>query len=71
MEEEIDALTEAIRYLQFAKEEIKGLYDDEVAEIEYLLETLEKELDVVNHKQGKIWEDEIRALNREYERGAL
>jgi len=71
MEEEIDALTEALQHLELAKDSIKGLYDDEATEIEYTIDELEKELDVANQKQGKIWEDEIRALNREYERGAL
>ena len=71
MDEQIDAINYAIDHLKLAKEEIKGLYDDEVAEIEYTIDELEKELEYAETEQIKIWDGEIKALNNEYERGAL
>lgn len=69
VEESINSLDEAISYLELAKDELKGL--DEEQELEDIIKSLTEQKEELEEELNEYWNKETKALNREYERGLL
>lgn len=69
VEESISSLDEAISHLELAKDELKGL--DEEQELEDIIKSLTEQKEELEEELNEYWNKETRALNREYERGLL
>lgn len=69
VEESINSLEEAISYLELAKDELKGL--DEEQELEDIIKSLTEQKEELEEELNEYWNKETKALNREYERGLL
>lgn len=69
VEESISSLDEAISHLELAKDELKGL--DEEQELEDIIKSLTEQKEELEEELNEYWNEETKALNREYERGLL
>lgn len=69
VEESISSLDEAISHLELAKDELKGL--DEEQELEDIIKSLTEQKEELEEELNEYWNKETKALNREYERGLL
>ena len=69
VEESISSLDEAISHLELAKDELKGL--DEEQELEDIIKSLTEQKEELEEELNEYWKQETNALNREYERGLL
>lgn len=69
VEESITSLDEAISHLELAKDELKGL--DEEQELEDIIKSLTEQKEELEEELNEYWNKETKALNREYERGLL
>lgn len=69
VEESINSLDEAISHLELAKDELKGL--DEEQELEDIIKSLTEQKEELEEELNEYWNEETKALNREYERSLL
>lgn len=70
MEDELNALSEAISYLNLAKGELEGLprFREYIDMINSDIEEIGKELESLETRLAEEYEENIAYLNREYER---